>query len=185
MEAGRPVRWSTSGVNLHWTKWGAMGHSSPKLIASQRLTVSLHPPLSTRCLFLSFLFDPFSLSLSPLSSLSPRLSFFPSRHIVLTYIVPPNNICSKGRETTDSVPRLTPRVVDRRRSLVLVCFPILKSWRGESFLPFFFSLPTRPKSNLDRTSRDSRDFYGRGSRKTHQRSQEFDVNAEGSRIACS
>lgn len=27
-------------VNLHWTKWGAMGHSSTKLIAFQRLTVS-------------------------------------------------------------------------------------------------------------------------------------------------
>lgn len=51
------------------------------------------------CLFvLSLSFDPRLRHFHP--SFSPSL---PPRHIVLTYIVPPNNICSKGCEITDSV----------------------------------------------------------------------------------
>lgn len=105
-----------------------MGHSSPKLIASQRLTVSLQPPTIRAQLssspVLSFIH---SLSLSPICSsvvsspslTQPSSSFSLSlssathvllaprrtRHVLATYIVPPNNVCPKGREITDFVAR--------------------------------------------------------------------------------
>lgn len=109
------ARWLASGVNLHWTKWGAMGHSSPKLIASQRLTVSLHPPSLLYPLYPL----PLSLSLSAFSPFirSPSQPLFSfslvlhihivllasrrTRHVPATYIVPSNNVCPKGREITD------------------------------------------------------------------------------------
>lgn len=76
---GRPVRWSTSDVNLHWTKWGAMGHSSPKLIASQRLTVSLRASCLTGApLSLFSHSNPFH-SPSIIFSFSSRLFLFLSR----------------------------------------------------------------------------------------------------------
>lgn len=110
-----------------------MGHSSPKLIASQRLTVSLQPPTiraqPSSSPTLSFIH---SLSLSPVCSSvasSPSLNPRPlslssathvllaprrTRHVLATYIVPPNNVCPKGREITDFVARRTTNIATIR-----------------------------------------------------------------------
>lgn len=119
-------KWLASGVNLHWTKWGAMGHSSPKLIASQRLTVSLHPPTTPSLYSLYSLCSPFirhSLALSQLSSsfslilhTCPSCSSRRTCHVLATYIVPPNNVCPKGREITDFVGRRISRTIIDRSS---------------------------------------------------------------------
>lgn len=96
-----------------------MGHSSPKLIASQRLTVSLHPTTTILCSTLStlcsvsspFIRHSFALSQPPFLFLSHSshtrahilLASRRTRHVPATYIVPPNNVCSKGCEITDFV----------------------------------------------------------------------------------
>lgn len=113
----RAFRWLASGVNLHWTKWGAMGHSSPKLIASQRLTVSLHPPTATLVpyplphplLRSAALLQPSS-SFSLVLHTRPSCSSLHAPRVLATYIVPPNNVCPKGREITDFVGRRTTNI---------------------------------------------------------------------------
>lgn len=134
-----------------------MGHSSPKLIASQRLTVSLQPPTTP-------VFYP---TLSILHSVSPpfiRHSFTLSqplflflfrpchactyvllarrrtRHVPATYIVPSNNICPKGREITDFVVsrRTMNAAIDRYNRLTSQI--INWSWKSRDryFLPCLF-----------------------------------------------
>lgn len=76
-------KWLASGVNLHWTKWGAMGHSSPKLIASQRLTVSLHPPTTPSLYSLLSLFSVHPPLARPLATLVLFLSYPPHMSFLL------------------------------------------------------------------------------------------------------
>lgn len=138
-----------------------MGHSSPKLIASQRLTVSLHPPFvyplpvplfpppppppaavhSTPCP--ASLRTLYTLSISISHSLTLFLRVYPSSPRVTsylcTYIVPPNNTCSKGRETTDSRCREPPPERSSIETATPVVSPRIKiATRRVIFLPYRF-----------------------------------------------
>lgn len=62
---------------------------------------------STLVLFLSL-----SLSSATHVLLAPRRT----RHVLATYIVPPNNVCPKGREITDFVARRATNIGSHRRA---------------------------------------------------------------------
>lgn len=76
-------------------------HPCPALfltLSPSRSLLSVHPLLAHPLAQPS---SPFSLSSATHVLLAPRRT----RHVLATYIVPPNNVCPKGREITDSVAR--------------------------------------------------------------------------------